>query len=150
MRFVSIVAAIAFAMVGLPAMAGSEDDVRASFDKFVTAQNAHDLNAIAPLLLDSPNFLWVGRRGAVWGNDAVLKRLAVQFEGVWKLVPTAAEPKVVVLDANVVQLSAFAALTTGTPFDKPRTENYLMNLLFVRTTSGWKISTILPVPAGAH
>ena len=47
-----------------PAMSAPEDDVKALFERFVAAQNAHDANAVRDLLLDSPNFLWITR-----GND---------------------------------------------------------------------------------
>ncbi len=41
--------------------ANPEARVRAVVDAFMTAQNAHDLKAIEPLLLDSPQFLWITR-----------------------------------------------------------------------------------------
>ena len=44
-----------------------EDDVRAAFDQFVIAQNAHDAAAVRELLLDSPSFLWVTRGAPIWG-----------------------------------------------------------------------------------
>jgi hypothetical protein len=43
--------------------AGTEDEVKAQFSRFVAAQNAHDLKAVGDMLLDSPAFLWI-RRGA--------------------------------------------------------------------------------------
>ena len=47
--------------------AATEDDVRAAFDRFVAAQNAHDVKAVEALLLASPNFLWITRGIPVWG-----------------------------------------------------------------------------------
>jgi len=41
--------------------AGTEDEVKAQFSKFVAAQNAHDLKAVGDMLLDSPHFLWITR-----------------------------------------------------------------------------------------
>ena len=38
------------------AFAGVDDEVKATFDRFVAAQNAHDVSAVRDLLLDSPNF----------------------------------------------------------------------------------------------
>src|SRR5206468_1317891 len=37
--------------------AAPEDEVRAVIDRYVTAQNTHDLAAVAELLWDSPRFL---------------------------------------------------------------------------------------------
>lgn len=39
------------------AQAGTEDEVKAQFSRFVAAQNAHDLKAVNDTLLDSPQFL---------------------------------------------------------------------------------------------
>ena len=50
------------------AFAGVDDDVKATFDRFVAAQNAHDVSAVRDLLLDSPNFLWVTRGAPIWGG----------------------------------------------------------------------------------
>ena len=36
--------------------AGTEDEVKAQFSKFIAAQNAHDLKAVSGTLLDSPRF----------------------------------------------------------------------------------------------
>ena len=64
-----------------PALAAPEDEVRATFDRFVAAQNAHDEKALAGLLLDSPDFLWITRGTAVWGHDQAMKRFAGLFQG---------------------------------------------------------------------
>ena len=54
------------------ALAASEDEVRATFERFVAAQNAHDEKALAGLLLDSPDFLWITRGAPVWGHDQAM------------------------------------------------------------------------------
>ena len=51
------------------ARAGTEDEVKALFAKFVAAQNAHDLKAVGELLQDSPQFLLVSRGLPFWGRD---------------------------------------------------------------------------------
>ena len=53
---------LAFAIAVLPRIGQAvepQDEIRATFEKFVAAQNAHDLKALEPLLLDSPQFLWI-------------------------------------------------------------------------------------------
>src|SRR5687767_10637218 len=79
------------------AFAGVEDEVKATFDHFVTAQNAHDISAVRKLLWDSPNFLWVTRGAPIWGRDAALKRFENLYRGTWKLSPDISNLKVVVL-----------------------------------------------------
>ena len=66
------------------AKAGSEDEVKALFAKFVAAQNAHDLKAVGDLLQeDSPQFLWITRGTPIWGRDAALKRFEALYQGTW-------------------------------------------------------------------
>ena len=59
-RFISTLI-VALLLSAANVLAKGEDDVKASFDRFVTAQNAHDVSAVRDLLLDSPNFLWITR-----------------------------------------------------------------------------------------
>ncbi|MCK1734611.1 hypothetical protein IVA79_11740 [Bradyrhizobium sp. 138] len=44
-----------------PAVAVPQHEARATFDRFVAAQNAHDVQAVEALLLASPDFLWITR-----------------------------------------------------------------------------------------
>jgi ketosteroid isomerase-like protein len=86
------------------ARAGSEDEVRALFAKFVAAQNAHDIKAVSELLQDSPNFLWITRGVLIWGRDAALKRFEALYQGTWSLDPKSDELRIIELQPNVVQL----------------------------------------------
>jgi len=109
------------------AAASPEDEVRQTFERFVAAQNAHDVQAVGTLLLDSSNFLWITRGTPVWGRDAALKRFSALYEGTWQLAPEA----------------------VGAPGQAPQTTRFLMNQLLVKTSGGWKIANLLPIPAPA-
>ena len=62
----SIFAATAMLLAAAGATrAGTEDEVKALFAKFIAAQNAHDLKAVGDILLNSPQFLWITRNTAV-------------------------------------------------------------------------------------
>ena len=63
-------------MVPPAAAADPADAVRSLYERFAAAQNAHDLAAVRPLLLDGPEFLWVSDGQSFWGPDAVLARMA--------------------------------------------------------------------------
>ncbi len=91
------------------AQAGTEDEVKALFTKFVAAQNAHDLKAVAETLQDSPQFLWITRGTPVWGRDAALKRFEALYQGTWSLDPKTDELRVIEVQPNVVHL--FAPIT---------------------------------------
>jgi hypothetical protein len=69
------------------AAVASEDEVRAAFQQFVTAQNAHDVKPVEGLLLPSPDFLWITRGAPIWGKDAALQRFSALYQGTWHLDP---------------------------------------------------------------
>jgi ketosteroid isomerase-like protein len=146
-RFLSAVALIIVALVWRPTLAAPEDEVRAQFDRFVAAQNAHDIKAVGDLLLDSPTFLWVTRGTPIWGREAALKRFEALYQGTWALDPRKDELKVTMLRDDTAQLFVpimFSIDPAGQPAQPTR---FLMNQLIVKTPSGWKTANILPIPA---
>jgi len=133
-----------------PAIAAPEDEVRATFDRFVAAQNAHDIKAVESLLLASPNFLWVTRGAPVWGVDAALKRFAVLYDGMWRLDPEPLGLKITMIGDGVAQIYVPIIFTIGAVGQPPQQTRFLMNQVLVKTPDGWKVSSILPIPAPAQ
>jgi uncharacterized protein (TIGR02246 family) len=129
------------------ARAGSEDEVRSLFAKFVAAQNAHDLKAVGELLQDSPQFLWITRGTAIWGRDAALKRFEALYQGTWSLDPKMDELKVSELQPGVVQLYVPMTFMISPAGQTAQPTHFLMNQVVVKTADGWKVSSILPIPA---
>jgi hypothetical protein len=127
-------------------LATVEDDVKATFDRFVTAQNAHDISAVRDLLSDSPGFIWITRGTPIWGRDAALKRFDMLYQGTWKLSPDSSGLRVTVLSDTTAQLFVPILFNIG-PQGQPATEAlFLMNQTLVKTAAGWRIATILPIP----
>lgn len=141
------VALVMMSLMCASAMAGPEDDVWMAFDRFVTAQNNHDIKAVGSQLLDSPDFLWVTRGTAIWGHDAAIKRLAALYEGTWRLEPETPKLKIVLLGSGVAQIHVPIMFTIGAPGQLPQQTRFLMNQFLIDTPNGWKISSILPIPA---
>jgi uncharacterized protein (TIGR02246 family) len=129
------------------ARAGSEDEVRSLFAKFVAAQNAHDLKAVGELLQDSPQFLWITRGTPVWGRDAALKRFEALYQGTWSLDPKMDELKLSELQPGVVQLYVPMTFMISPAGQTAQPTRFLMNQVVVKTADGWKVSSILPIPA---
>jgi len=137
-------------MIKAAVAATPQDEVRATFDRFVTAQNAHDVKAVESLLLGSPDFLWITRGMPVWGPEAAIKRFTALYEGTWKLDPDFANLKVIMIGDSVAQIYVPIIFTIGAPGQPPQPTRFLMNQLLVKTPSGWKVSSILPIPAPAQ
>jgi ketosteroid isomerase-like protein len=130
-----------------PAVAAPEDEVRAAFDRFVAAQNAHDIKEAESLLLGSADFLWITRGAPVWGSDAAIKRFAALYEGTWRLEPETSGLKITMVGDGVAQLYVPITFTIGAPGQPPQQTKFLMNQVLVKTQGGWKVSRLLPIAA---
>ena len=127
--------------------AGPEDEVKAQFSKFVAAQNAHDLKAVGDMLLDSPHFLWITRGVPIWGREAALKRFEALYQGTWSLDPKTDELKVFEVQPGVAQLYVPITFMIAPAGQTAQPTRFLMNQTLVKTAEGWKISSVLPIPA---
>lgn len=141
-------AAAALLFVPAPALAADpvEAEVRATFDRFVAAQNAHDAPAVKELLWDGPGFLWITRGSVIWGREPAMRRFEANYAGTWTLEPDRAQLRVTVLDATTAQLFVPVVVTAGAPGQAPQPVPIHMNQVLVRTPSGWRIASILPIP----
>jgi hypothetical protein len=124
--------------------------VRGTFDRFVAAQNAHDIKAVESLLLGSPNFLWITRGAPVWGRDAALQRFASLYQGTWRLDPEGSALRVIMLGEGAAQLYVPINFTLGAPGQPAQPTRFLMNMVLVTTPAGWQVSSILPILAPAQ
>ncbi len=129
------------------ASAGPQEEVRAAFDQFVRAQNAHDVAAVGALLLDSPSFLWITRGMPIWGRAAALQRFETLYKGTWRLEPKTDELRIAMLRDDVAELYVPIMFTIGPADQTPTPTRFLMNQVLVKTPGGWKVASILPIPA---
>ena len=129
--------------------ANLEDEVRSTFERFVAAQNAHDEKEVTSLLIDTPDFLWITRGTAVWGRDAAMKRFGALYQGTWQLAPDLSGLKVFIIGEGVAQLYVPITFTIGASGQAPQSSRFLMNQILRKTPTGWKVSSILPIPVPA-
>jgi uncharacterized protein (TIGR02246 family) len=141
---------VALSVMSPPLAAAPQDEVRATFERFVAAQNEHDAAAVEALLLDSADFLWITRGKPVWGTDAAMERFATLYQGTWHLDPDAASLKVMMLGDDVAELYVPIMFTIAPAGQSAEPTRFLMNQMLVKSAGGWKISSILPIPAPAE
>jgi ketosteroid isomerase-like protein len=139
--------AAALLSVGSTRAAELQDDARAVFERFVAAQNAHDASAVEAMLLDSPEFLWVTRGTAIWGRAAAMDRFRALYLGTWNLVPDMAQFRAASLGDDAAQLFAPVLFTIGAPGQPGQPTRFLLNQTLRRIGDGWRIASILPIPA---
>jgi ketosteroid isomerase-like protein len=149
-RLFACVALVLVALMIRPVAAATEDEVRATFDRFVAAQNAHDIKAVESLLLGSPDFLWITRGTPIWGQEAALKRFTALYEGTWRLDPETSGLKVIVIADGAAHVYVPINFMIGAPGQQAQPARFLMNMMWARTPGGWKVSSILPIPAPAQ
>lgn len=148
-RYKSAFVLVAMAMFGvtLRGEAAPQDEVRAVFEHFVAAQNAHDATAVAGMLRASPEFLWITRGTAVWGSDAAMERFRALYKGTWHLEPEMAQFRAVALSDGVMQVFVPVLFTIGAPGQPASPSRFLFNQILLRDANGWRIASILPIPA---
>jgi uncharacterized protein (TIGR02246 family) len=127
------------------ARASMEDEVRAVFEKYIAAQNAHDLKGIRNLLSDSPDTLWISRGKPIWGREAALKTLEERYKGTWKIEVDKKELRVISVSRRVAQVYAPTLLSSGDPGAEPSRNRLYINLVMVKKPEGWQIVSILPI-----
>ena len=142
-----LVLASAATLRGSMAAASAEDDIRATFERFVAAENAHDVRAVEALLLDSPQFLWITRGTPVWGRTEALKRFEALYAGTWHLEPEWSDFRVLLVEGRVAQLFVPIVYSIGAAGQPPQDTRFLMNQVLIKAESGWKVSSIIPIPA---
>ena len=150
LKRLSMMVLLMLVTTGTSAEAAAEDDVRAVVDRFVATQNSHDLGAVAELLWDSPQFLWITRGAAIWGRQPALTRFEALYKGTWKLEPVMSELRVALLGESVAQIYVPILFTIGPSGQDAQKTRFLMNQVLVKTSTGWKVSSILPIPAPAQ
>jgi ketosteroid isomerase-like protein len=148
-RSIACATLLLISLMTKPVVAAPEDEVRSTFERFVAAQNAHDIKAVESLLLGSPDLLWITRGAPVWGQETALKRFADLYEGTWRLDPEFTSLKVIMIGEGVAQIYVPIMFTIGAAGQPPQQAKFLMNQVLVKTQAGWRVSSILPVPVPA-
>ena len=97
-------ATLTAAAIGVSSAAEPAAEVRATFERFVAAQNAHDAAAVSALLADSEDFLWITRGVTVWGRAEAMARFQKLYAGTWQLEPEMGGFRVVVLEDRVAEI----------------------------------------------
>jgi uncharacterized protein (TIGR02246 family) len=144
-KIVSVVFVLSM-LVPYSLLAAPEDEVKAVFERFVVAQNAHDLKAVGELLLDAPHFLWITRGTPIWGREAALKRFETLYQGTWRLEPDTASLRVMMVGDNAAHVYVPIVFTIGAAGQQAQTTRFLMNQILVKTSGGWRVASILPIP----
>jgi hypothetical protein len=141
-----------------PAVAASNIDandlqeIRALFLRQAAGATAHDLGAIDSILVhaapgqpDPVSF--IARAYQFWGRAAVLEHFRTTFKGTWVFEPQQDAIRITPLGPDTAQIYAPTRITLGAAGQPPKTATFLMHEIAIRTNEGWRIATMVPVPA---
>jgi len=141
-RLIATIALLSLAMSAAPAGAGTAEELRALYARFLAAQNAHDVAAVRPLLAEGPRFLWVSDGKTFWGRETMLERMgSFQAAEVWRVAPDLERAATVEIGADAGYLHLPLELIIGAKANPDRLR-FLVSMLGVKTPAGWRIAAL--------
>jgi ketosteroid isomerase-like protein len=124
-----------------------EARVKAAFALFVSAQNTRDPSVLSKVLVKSHDFVWAQGDGeSIWGFDEAMAAWDSAWKGSWHLDPQLNELRIARIAPGVALLMTALQLTTGDPGEQPSTDRIRWVGVFVKTASGWRLSSLTVTP----
>ena len=133
------------------AQAPSSDEVllHTAYRQLMDAENKHDLQAVAALVADSQDALFVAKAPVgwqgYWGKQVIVEHFQALYQHPFRIDPDYSEEKVVFPAPGVAEtyvpvkiLAAYGHFSQPSPF--------IMVLLWVKKKDGWKMMTDIPIP----
>lgn len=75
-----------------------------------------------------------------------MRRFEANYAGTWRLEPDRARLRVTLLDGSTAQVFVPLVVTSGPAGQPPQSTPFHMNQVLVRTASGWRVASLLPIP----
>jgi hypothetical protein len=122
-------------------------EVKATFARFVAGQNAHDPFVISGVIVKSHDFVWAQGGGqSIWGFDEAMAAWKSAWNGNWHLEPQLKELRITRIAPGAALLITPLLLTSADPGEQPTTDPVRWGGVFVKTASGWRISSFFVTP----
>jgi hypothetical protein len=123
-------------------------DVRALVVRFNDAQNAHNLDVIGALMLDSPDFIWSAGPYTARGRDAAVGRLAAMYQtATWSVLPDYGSLNIALIGSDQADVTLPAQFKAEVPGQDTITTLSLVHERAVKTPQGWRIASVAMQPA---
>jgi len=130
-----------------PVAATMQTEIMAVYARYIAAQNSHDRAVVSDVLLDSKDFVLAQMGGSsLWGHKEAMDAFQEQWKGTWALDPQLKEVRIASVAPNVAVLVTPLLFTQADPGEKPSTVPVRWSGVFVKTPSGWHISSIFITP----
>jgi len=128
------------------------EEIRALFLRQAAGETAQNIDAIDAILARAaagqPDpVAFVARAYRFWGREAVLEHFRNVFKGTWRFEPDLSALRITPISGDTAHIYAATQITLGPAGGAAATYAFLVNEFAVRTPDGWRIATIVPVPA---
>lgn len=151
---ISILGLITLPLMARPqsGVSGEEAHVRAAYKQLIDAENVHDLKAVAALVEDSPNSLFVAKAPVgwqgYWGKRDIMEHFRELYQHPFRIDPVYEQEKVVFPSPGVAETYVPVSITAVYGhFPKPTP--FIMVLLWVNHAGAWKMVSDIPIPIPA-
>ena len=135
------------AAAAVSAAGPAQMEVMAVYARYIAGQNAHDRAVVSEVLLDSKDFVWAQYGGSsIWGYKEAMEAFEEAWKGTWKLDPQMDELRIASVSPGVAVLITPLLSTVGDPGKNPSTIPIRWGGVFVKTKSGWRLSSIFITP----
>jgi ketosteroid isomerase-like protein len=132
------------------AQAAKEQEIKRIFKQLIDAEDKHDLPAVRALVWNSPSTLFVAKAPVgwhgYWGIDDVMQHLHDMYQQPFRIDPLYQEEKVVFITPDIAETYAPVQITVAYGGQNPVPKPFVMVLLWIKTSTGWKMTTDIPVP----
>jgi ketosteroid isomerase-like protein len=127
-----------------------EREIKHVYKQLIDAENAHDLPAVRALVWNSPSTLFVAKAPVgwhgYWGIDDVMQHLHDMYEQPFRIDPAYEEEKAVFITPEIAETYAPVRITVAYGGQNPVPKPFVMVLLWIKTSQGWKMTTDIPIP----
>jgi hypothetical protein len=125
----------------------TQAEVLTVYTRFIAGQNAHDRAAVSDVLLNSNDFVWTQHNGnSVWGYQEAMDAFEKAWEGIWRLDPQLSELRIAEVSPGVAVLITPLLFTGGASAESSSVVPVRWGGVFLKTKSGWRISSIFITP----
>jgi ketosteroid isomerase-like protein len=127
-----------------------EQEVKRIYKDLIDAENKHDLSAVRAMIWNSASTLFVAKAPVgwhgYWGVDDVMQHLREMYQLPFRIDPIYEEERVVFITPDVAETYAPVKITVAYGGQNPVPKPFIMVLLWIKTSKGWKMTTDIPIP----
>jgi len=125
-------------------------EIKRIFKELIDSENKHDLPAVRAMVWNSDSTLFVAKAPVgwhgYWGIEDVMEHLHDMYQQPFRIDPLYQEEKVVFITPNIAETYAPVQITVAYGGQNPVPKPFVMVLLWIKTSAGWKMTTDIPVP----